>query len=250
MREEEFITLALEKASTEEELIRLRAGVPLGLDAVGEFALSQTCEHTYTCEHTCVTGSRRSVFIRRLICLLSCLYDNTTANVLVLSPRAEYGELLRLHGADITVPYVRSKEDLQLGRACLQELLTQYASGGKYPKLFLVLDALEELPACNDGGVLEEYRTILELVAREKNVHVITGVDLMKSIFSGNPGVFVGVGNCLVTTREEDRADVTYVKDDMSLSVPVAISYPDAPSLTETIIYLNAKAAKTASEEE
>ena len=248
MREEEFIALTLEKATTEEELALLRKGVPLGLDAVGDLALSQTCEHTYTCEHTCVTGTRRSVFIRRLICLLSCLYDASAANVLVFSPRAEYGELLRLRGADITVPYVRSKEDLQLGKACLQELLSQYASGGKYPKLFLVLDALEELPACNDGGVLEEYRAILEMVAREKNVHVISGVDLMKSIFSGNPGVFVGVGNCLVTTREEDRADVTYVKDDMSLSVPVAISYPDAPSLTETIIYLNARKAENANE--
>ncbi len=248
MREEEFIALTLEKATTEEALAQLRKGVPLGLDAVGDLALSQTREHTYTCEHTCVTGSRRSVFIRRLLCLLSCLYDASAANVLVLSPRAEYGELLRLHGADITVPYVRSKEDLQPCKACLKELLSQYASGGTYPKLFLVLDALEELPACNDGGILEEYRAILEMVAREKNVHVISGVDLMKSIFSGNPGVFVGVGNCLVTTREEDRADVTYVKDDMSLSVPVAISYPDAPSLTETIIYLNARKAENANE--
>ena len=249
MREEEFIALTQEKATTEEQLAQLRAGVPLGVDAVGDLVLSQTCEHTYTCEHTCVTGTRRSIFIRRLVCLLSHLYDAEHANVLVLSPRAEYGELLRLHSADITVPYVRSKEDLQLGRACLKELLSQYASGGKYPKLFLVLDALEELPGCNDGGILEEYRTILELVAREKNVHVISGVDLMKSIFSGNPGVFVGVGNCLVTTREEDGADVTYVKDDMSLSIPVAITYPDAPSMTETIIYLNAKAAKETGEE-
>lgn len=249
MREEEFIALTQEKAATEEQLTQLRAGVPLGVDAVGDLVLSQTCEHAYTCEHTCVTGTRRSVFIRRLVCLLSYLYNEEQANVLVFSPRAEYGELLRLHGADITVPYVRSKEDLQLGRACLKELLAQYASGGKYPKLFLVLDALEELPGCNDGGVLEEYRAILELVAREKNVHVISGVDLMKSIFSGNPGVFVGVGNCLVTTREEDRADVTYVKDDTSLSVPVAITYPDAPSMTETIIYLNARTAKANNEE-
>ena len=249
MREEEFIALTLEKTTTEEERARVRAGIPLGVDAVGNLVLSQTCTHTYTCEHTCVTGTRRSVFIRRLVCLLSCLYEKEQANVLVLSPRAEYGELLRLQGIDITVPYVRDKEDLRLGKECLKELLAQYATGGKYPKLFLVLDDLEQLPACNDGGVLEEYRSILEMVAREKNVHVISGVDLMKSIFSGNPGVFVGVGNCLVTTREEDRADVTYVKDDTSLSVPVAITYPDTPSLTETIIYLNAKAAKTANEE-
>jgi hypothetical protein len=246
MREEEFIALTIEKGQTKEEFARLKAGIPLGVDAAGDFVLSQTCEHAYTCEHTCVTGTRRSVFIRRLICLLSCLYTTSELDVLVLSPYAEYGELLRLHGADVTVPYVRTIEDLNMGKSCLKELLSQYASGGKYPKLFLVLDGLEELPMCNDGGVLEEYRTILELVAREKNVHVISGVDLMKSIFSGNPGVFVGVGNSLITTREDGFADVTYVKDDSSLSVPIAIRYPNEPSLTETIIHLNAKSAKSA----
>ena len=54
---------------------------------------------------------------------------------------------------------------------------------------------------------------------------IITGVDLMQSIFSGYPGAFVGVGNALVTTREQGKADVTLVADDASLSLPVAIEY-------------------------
>ena len=78
------------------------------------------------------------------------------------------------------------------------------------------------------------------MLAREKNVAIISGAELIKSIFSGNPGVFVGVGNCLITTREEGRADVTYVGEDSSLSMPVALQYPDSPSVLESIIYLNA----------
>ena len=63
------------------------------------------------------------------------------------------------------------------------------------------MDGLEELEGSNTRGDLEEYREILEFLARETNVETIVGADLMKSIFSGDPGVFVGVGNCLVTTR-------------------------------------------------
>ena len=68
---------------------------------------------------------------------------------------------------------------------------------------------------------------------------MITGAELMRSIFSGYPGAFVGVGNCLVTTREEGVADVTYVQDNSSLSLPTVLHYPSMPSFTETVIYLN-----------
>ena len=106
--------------------------------------------------------------------------------------------------------------------------------------IFLVLDGLEELSACNRNGDFEEYREIFELFNRRKDVDVICGADLMRSIFSGHPGAFVGVGNCLVTIREEGKADVTYVGDDISLSMPVPITYPSEPSVMETVIYLNA----------
>lgn len=251
MREEEFISLLQEKCKDETTRNALKQGIPLGLDAANELVLSQTCEHAYTARHTCVTGTRRTLFIRRLLITLSCIYDKMEANFLVLSPRTEYGELLRLATIDATVPYIRSKADLELAKSCLRQLVDEYNRGGAgYPKLFLVLDGLEDLPECNKNGDLEEYRTFFEMLVKEKNVEVISGVELMKSIFSGNPGVFVGVGNCLVTTREEGRADVTYVGDDCSLSMPTGMSFPDGPSPLETIIYVNAQAAKTSRGEE
>lgn len=244
MRTEEFIDVLSEKWKAEGGKDALREGTPLGVDVAGDIVLSQTRAHAFTPRHTCVTGARRSVFIRRLLVHLSCLYEKTETNFLVLSPRAEYGELLRLKNADITVPFVRTNADVEQAKACVRGLIEEYARGVGYPKLYLVLDGLEELPKCNENGDLEEYRAFLELVARQKNVEIISGVELMKSIFSGNPGVFVGVGNCLVTTREEGRADVTYVGEDCSLSMPTAMSFPDAPSVLESIIYRNAFTAK------
>ena len=113
-------------------------------------------------------------------------------------------------------------------------------SGEGYPHLFVVLDGLESLPDCNKNGDLEEYRAFLEEVARREDVDVFSSVDLVKSIFNGLPGAFVGIGNCLVTTRGEGRAEVTYVNDDSSMTLPILLEYPFSPSLTETIIYLNA----------
>ena len=120
-----------------------------------------------------------------------------------------------------------------------------YQTEKGHPRLILVLDGLEELEGCNKNGDLEEYRAFFDLTLRNENVEIITGAELMKSIFSGYPGAFVGVGNCLVTTREEGKADVTYVGDDSSLSMPTAMSFPDSPSVTETIIFLNSLPAST-----
>ena len=66
----------------------------------------------------------------------------------------------------------------------------------------------------------------------------------MRSIFSGYPGAFVGVGNCLVTTQGNGKADITYVGEDSSLSMPTPILFPDEPNITETVILLNSLAAK------
>lgn len=239
MKSEEFITLLSANATDEGELKRLRAGIPLGLDGLQNIVLSQRTEHKYTVSHTCVTGARRTTFIRRILIALSCLYDCEEANFFILSPRGDYGELLRLQSADVTAPYIRTKSDLDEALRCLRELVSLYRQGQGYPRLILVLDGLEELENCNGNGDLEEYRTVFEALAREKNVDVISGVELMRSIFSGNPGVFVGVGNCLVTTREEGKADVTYVGEDSSLSLPIALVYPDSPSVTETLIFIN-----------
>ena len=138
------------------------------------------------------------------------------------------------------MPFIREKGDVELAVETVKALLAQRENGKGYPHLFLVLDGLEELSACNRNGDFEEYREIFELFNRRKDVDVICGADLMRSIFSGHPGAFVGVGNCLVTIREEGKADVTYVGDDISLSMPVPITYPSEPSVMETVIYLNA----------
>ena len=244
MNAEEFITLLSEKSGEEAQLKTLRNRVPLGVDAFHDIVCSQNKEHPYTANHTCITGARRTVFIRKLLLTLSCLYEKEEANFFILSPRAEYGELLKLKNADITVPFIRDKKDFENALVCLKELLSLYKQGVGFPKLLLVLDGVEELEDCYKNGDFEEYRTVLEMLAVEKNVQVIVGADLMKSIFSGEPGVFVGVGNSLVTTREEGRADVTFVHDDFSLSLPTAIEYPQTPSVTETIIFLNSLAAK------
>lgn len=248
MREEEFISALSQESESEESVRRLRAGIPLGRDMAGNFVFSQKRERPFTVRHTCVTGARRTAFIRRLLITLSCLYDKTEANFLILSPRAEYGELLRLYSADVTVPFVRLKSDLEKAMECVRELISMYTLQSGYPRLFLILDGLEELPDCNLNGDFEEYRAFFDLVARNANIEIISGVELMKSIFSGYPGTFVGVGNCLVTTREEGKADVTYVGEDSSLSMPTAMFFPDSPSITETVIFLNSLPSKVREE--
>ena len=113
--------------------------------------------------------------------------------------------------------------------------------GKKCKKLFLVLDGVDELSGCNVNGDLSENREFLDLIARKKEVTLISGTDLIKSIFSGYPGAYVGIGNCLVTTREDGKADVTYVGEDSALTMPAPISYPCQPSFTETLIAFNAE---------
>lgn len=240
MREEEFISLLSESSATETGVERLRAGVPLGVDSAGGVVFSQKRERTLTFRHTCVTGPKRTAFLRRLLVTLSCLYEKNEANFFIISPKTEYGELMRLNGADITAPFIRSKNDLASAVACLKELVQMYRSGQKgYPRLILVADGLEEIEGCNKNGDLEEYREIFDVCMRVENVEIFTGAELMRSIFSGYPGAFVGVGNCLVTTREDGKADVTYVGDDSSLSMPTPMTYPNSPSVTETLIFLN-----------
>ncbi len=245
MRSEEFISSLTALCEGEEDLQGLRLGVPLGRDVTEKVVFSQKREKPFIFRHTCVTGVKRTAFIKRLLCTLSSLYDKTEANFLIVSPRTDYGELLRLRAADVTAPFVREKEDIERALSCVKELLSLHERERACPRLILVLDGLEEIKNCNINGDLEEYRAFFELVARKPNVEVISGVELMKSIFSGYPGAFVGVGNCLVTTLEEGKADVTYVGEDSSLSMPTPIYFPSSPSMTETVIALNAAAQKS-----
>ena len=240
MRAEEFISVISGMSHDDNQFETLKRGLPLGLDSVETIVCAQKLEKPFTLRNTCVTGTGRTRFLCRFLITVSCLYEKSEACFFILSPKAEYGDLLRLKSMDVTVPFIREKGDVQLAVETVKELLAQRENGKGYPHLFLVLDGLEDLPDCNRNGDLEEYRDIFDLFNRRKDVDVICGADLLRSIFSGHPGAFVGVGNCLVTIREDGKADVTYVDEDVSLSMPVPISYPNEPSVMETIIYLNA----------
>ena len=193
-----------------------------------------------TLRNTCVTGAGRTNFIRRLLITLSCLYEKDEACFFVISTHNEYGELLRLHSIDVTVPYIRNKNDLDQAIDTIKELLRMREYGAGYPRLFVIVDGLDDLPDCNGNNDLTEYREIFDLLMRKSDVELISGVDLARSIFAGYPGAFLGIGNCLVTIREEGKADVTYVNDDSSMSLPAPITYPSEPTVMESIIYFNA----------
>ena len=240
MRADEFISKVSGLSHEDERFEELKNGLPLGLDSTDGIVLAQKRKRPYTLRNTCVTGVGRSNFIRRFLITVSCLYDRTEACFLIISPKTEYGELLRLKSMDVTVPYIHTKSDLELAVLTIRELLAQREGGVGYPHLFIVLDGLEELEDCNRNSDLEEYRNIFELFTRREDVDMICGTELMRSIFSGYPGAFVGVGNCLVSLREDGKADVTYVNDDASMSLPIPVHYPNEPSVMETIIYLNA----------
>lgn len=239
MNMEEYVASLAALCADDTKLEELRKGLPLGRDVVDNIVLSQKRERPFTVRHTCVTGGNRVHFIRRMLLAISRLYTREEACFLVISPRTEYGELLRVKAMDITVPYIFTKADLAAATHTVKELLSQRESGKGYPRLFLVLDGLESIDGCNLSGDLTEYREIFDLFTRRGDVDIITGVDLMKSIFSGYPGAFVGVGNCLVSLREEGKADVTYVDENGGLSLPTPINYPSSPSITETVIFLN-----------
>ena len=239
MRSEEFIALLSNSAKDEEKFEKARKDVPLGVDTSDNVVYSHMHTKPYSTRFTCVTGGGKSAFIKRLLITVSCLYDKKDALFLILSPNTEYGEFLRLKSMDLTVPYIRSKYDLDLAMDTVRQLLQEREYGRGYPRLFIVLDGIEGLDGCNRNEDLEEYRDIIDLLARRENVELIAGVELTKSIFSGYPGAFVGVGNCLVATREMGKADVTYVNDDASLTMPTPIAYPSAPAIMETILFFN-----------
>ena len=240
MRAEEFISAVSGMSREDDRFEELKNGLPLGLDSTENVVIAQRRKRPYTLRNTCVTGVGTSNFIRRFLISVSCLYDRGEACFFVISPKMEYGELLRMKSMDVTVPYIRTKNDLDLAVVTIKELLEQRNDGKGYPHLFIVLDGLEELGDSDRNSDLEEYRNIFDLFTRREDVDVICGTELMRSIFSGYPGAFVGVGNCLVSLREDGKADVTYVNDDATLSLPIPVHYPNEPSVMETIIYLNA----------
>lgn len=239
MKAEEFIS-SLSEISQKNvyRFEQLRSCIPLGRDSAGNIPVAHREENPERYHHVCVTGAGRGNFIRRLAFTLACLYDKSEAMFLVLSPRVEYGDLLRLKSADVTVPYIRTSADYLAALETLKDLVRARALNAGCPRLFVILDGLEELPDVLRDGMLEPYKQCFDAVG-SSGVEVITGVDLLKSIFSGYPGAFVGIGNCLITPKGEGKADVTYVNADSSLTLPKEIVFPDSPSFAESIDFFN-----------
>lgn len=229
MRTEEFYNLLRQKSADAQAFEKVKKDIPLGLTEQGELVFSHTREVAYAIRHTCVTGEGYTAYIQNLILLLSALFGQDGACFLVLSPKSEYTRLLHLKNANITAPYVQTAEQFKKAKESVSQLIRTRGKTTNQPKLFLVLDGLESIRDAGFGKDLESYRELMEL-CRNTDVEVITGVSLMKSIFSGYPGAFVGVGNALVDLRGGGLADVTYVEKDVSLSQPTAITVPQEPT--------------------
>ena len=239
MRTDEFIKRLSEiSKANETEFERLRIGVPIGEDDEQNVALARAGEDLARCHHTCVTGSSRTEFIRRVIFTLSCIYDKSEIAFLIVSPNMAYGELLKLKNADVTVPFIRDGKDLELVLQTLKTLARARAIERFSGRLFVVLDGLEDLPDDPKQGMFESYRPFFEAVGTS-GIEIITGVELRGSIYAGYPGVFVGVGNALVTPDADGNADVTFVAPDGSMGLPKKITYPSIPAVRECIEYFN-----------
>ncbi len=239
MKAEELISSLSEISRTNSyRFERIRNCIPLGKDDAGNVVVAHREENPGRYHHVCVTGAGKTDYIRRLVLTLSCIYDRSEANFLVLSPRVEYAELLRLKNADVTVPYLRTMADYEAALSALGDLIRMRTLHSGYPRLFVVLDGLENLPDVPANGLLSPYQSCFDTVGAS-GTEVITGAELLKSIFGGFPGAFVGIGNCLVSVKGEGRADVTYVDTDSSLTCPRGISFPDAPAFGEAIDFFN-----------
>ena len=242
MKSVEFVALLCEKYAKKEEYESMRNTIPMGLDSSGNPVFARREETAFSFRHVAVTGAYKTAFIRRLLLTLSRFYTEGEACFFVLSPRQDYGELVRVQAMDVTVPYIRDKADFDACICTLKTLLESRGDGRGYPKLVLVLDGIEDLEGCNKNADLEEYRDVFSLLMRRKDVDVITGAELTKSIFSGYPATFVGDKNCLVATREQGKADVTYFDNGETTGFPLPISYPSQPSFTETVLLFNSQA--------
>ena len=142
---------------------------------------------------------------------------------IILSPKREYGAILRLKNADVTFPYLRSKKDFLAILDGFSPLFERIKAGKSVQETYFVLDGLEEL----DGGDtwLKLYTLFFEKTDG-LNVNIITGVDFKKTAFCANPQLFVGLKNCLLTTDEDGEADVTRVLSGGEITLPKQIIYP------------------------
>ncbi len=213
--------------------------IPLGLgeDDAPIFAHTEVCPARY--HHICVTGEKRGEYIRRFILSICKLYGQDKVSFLILSPDKAYGELLYLKDADITIPLINRYADCASALDTLREFVRMLAvEQENSPKFFLILDGLEDIMGEGEKQTFECFKPFFDVVGAS-GIEIITGIDLEKSIFNSYPGAFVGHGNALVSTDVLGKADVTYVGIDSCLSLPLSISYPDTPSVSDCVFSLN-----------
>ena len=230
--------IQLSNLATENGLEFCKA-IPLGLgeDDAPIFAHTEVCPARY--HHICVTGEKRGEYIRRFILSICKLYGPDKVSFLILSPDKAYGELLYLKDADITIPLINRYADCVSALDTLREFVRMLAvEQENSPKFFLVLDGLEDVMSEGEKQTFECFKPFFDVVGAS-GIEIITGIDLEKSIFNSYPGAFVGHGNALVSTDVLGKADVTYVGIDSCLSLPLSVSYPDSPSVSDCVFSLN-----------
>lgn len=239
MKAEELLAVLSDTAKKNEfRFESIRERLPLGVYADGSIATAHREEKPDRYHFCLVSGENRTDFILRLVLTLVCIYDRSEAEFLILSPKREYAELLRLVDKDVVIPYLRSEEDFFNALNTIKELIFMRSIRSGYPKLFVVADGLEEVEGLAFDDVTEPYLTCLQAVGQSCS-EVIAGLNMTDSVYSGFPGAIVGIGNCLVSTKSGGKADITHVGADSSLGVPREADYPTDPTVVETVEEFN-----------
>lgn len=238
--EEFFKHLATIASDDPERFDSMIERLPLGLDSEKRFVFARADEGACLptearSRHTCVVGTGRSAFIRRVLLTLIGACDEGGIAVVVVSPKREYAELLKLKNADVFIPVLTSVDDLwEVIRICREQADLRLGDGRAiFGKLIVVVDGLEDFV----GGGLECYLPFFALSAM--GVELITGVDLVGSVFSASPQSFVGSGGCLISVTNRGFADISRVSASGEMSLPSPFEYPSEPSLSEAVALVN-----------
>ena len=217
---------------------RIRECIPLGLFSGGEIALSHREQRPERYHFTFVTGQDGTEFIRRLAVVLACLYDFSEAQFLLLSPRAEFSPLLKLENADINALYLSSAADFEVAIQGIESLVSMRKTGVGYPKLFVFAEGLEEIEGLCPNDPTDPYIRLKEALGTSV-CELVVSADLKDSRYFTFPGALIGIGNCLISTKEEKKADLTYVSSDSSLCAPREICYPSDGMIEESVRFMD-----------